>query len=232
MTEAYDNDEMLDRLVDGELSSAERQQMLTALEARPDGWRRCALAFLEAQSWGGEMRRLVSDAADRDRDQPVVTLASAESSGSPRRSSAGAGAWMSVAAAVLVAFGLGRQMNSPRSTLAPQNDLAVAPLPLAPEAGRAEPDADAVTLVLDDSRGTRHRVQMPLVEGRQLGEEFADAPQWSSSPELHRRLDEQGLGLRAMRRYVPLQFEQQNKVIPMIVPVDDAVVTPVRRRVL
>jgi len=41
----------LDRLVDGSLPEADRRQMLLWLEAEPDGWRRCALAFLEAQTW-------------------------------------------------------------------------------------------------------------------------------------------------------------------------------------
>jgi hypothetical protein len=42
---------LIDRLVDGELPDAERRALLLRLEHEPDGWRRCALAFLEAQSW-------------------------------------------------------------------------------------------------------------------------------------------------------------------------------------
>lgn len=45
------DDHQLDRLVDGELNNAERRALLLQLENEPDGWRRCALAFLEAQSW-------------------------------------------------------------------------------------------------------------------------------------------------------------------------------------
>ncbi|MEZ6069045.1 MAG: hypothetical protein R3C10_01985 [Pirellulales bacterium] len=41
----------LDRLVDGELSEQEREETLRRLDVQPDGWRRCALAFLEAQVW-------------------------------------------------------------------------------------------------------------------------------------------------------------------------------------
>src|SRR5262249_32693931 len=44
-------DRLLDRLVDGELPNAERRALLLRLESEPDGWRRCALAFLESQSW-------------------------------------------------------------------------------------------------------------------------------------------------------------------------------------
>jgi hypothetical protein len=45
------DDILIDRLVDGELSDAERRALLLQLDAEPDGWRRCALAFLEAQCW-------------------------------------------------------------------------------------------------------------------------------------------------------------------------------------
>ena len=41
----------LDRLVAGELADAERRALLGKLESTPDGWRRCALAFLEEQAW-------------------------------------------------------------------------------------------------------------------------------------------------------------------------------------
>ena len=40
-----------DRLVDGELSEEERRELLAGLDNEPGGWRRCALAFLEAQCW-------------------------------------------------------------------------------------------------------------------------------------------------------------------------------------
>ena len=41
----------LDRLVAGELADNNRRALLLKLEATPDGWRRCALAFLEDQAW-------------------------------------------------------------------------------------------------------------------------------------------------------------------------------------
>jgi anti-sigma factor RsiW len=45
------DDRRIDRLVDGELPDEERRALLLRLENEPDGWRRCAIAFLEAQSW-------------------------------------------------------------------------------------------------------------------------------------------------------------------------------------
>jgi hypothetical protein len=47
--------ELFDRLADGELSEAQRTELLNSLDQEPDGWRRCALAFLEAQCWRKEL---------------------------------------------------------------------------------------------------------------------------------------------------------------------------------
>jgi hypothetical protein len=41
--------EMLDRLVDGELSEGERRELLARLDRVAGGWRACAISFLEAQ---------------------------------------------------------------------------------------------------------------------------------------------------------------------------------------
>jgi len=227
------NDETLDRLVDGEMSADDRRQMIAALEARPDGWRRCALAFLEAQSWRGDMRRLVIDAT-RGGEAAVVPasrIAGERDAGKASRWSR-LNAALAVAASLMLAFGLGSQVRWPGGvTGGDDNSIALAP-PSLPEAARPDGDDDAVTLVLNDSRGAEHRVEVPLVEGRRLGEDFAEAPQWSASPDLQRSLGEKGLGIHARRRYAPLYFEQQNQIVPMVVPVDDAVVTPVKRKVL
>jgi hypothetical protein len=45
----------IDRLVDGELNETDRHELLLQLEREPEGWRRCALAFLEAQCWRQEL---------------------------------------------------------------------------------------------------------------------------------------------------------------------------------
>jgi hypothetical protein len=45
------DDTRFDRLVDDELSEEERRELLGQLDDEPAGWRRCALAFLEAQCW-------------------------------------------------------------------------------------------------------------------------------------------------------------------------------------
>jgi len=51
----YVSDSLIDQLVDGELDEATRQRLLAQLDTEPGGWRRCALAFLEAQAWSQAM---------------------------------------------------------------------------------------------------------------------------------------------------------------------------------
>jgi len=226
-----DDDALLDRLVDGELSGDEQRELLASLEQQPDGWRRCALAFLESQAWRKEMRGLVAPVS---RDNVALAALSTEAPKDSRRSSPRfSSSWLTAAAALLLAFGLGHQLGAydradPLDAELAQQSQSPTSTTDAPQFDRS---GDAVTLVVNDQRGVPQRVRVPLIEARQLGVEFAEAPQWSSSPELVQRLREQGLGLAARRRYLPIQFEEQNQTIPMIVPVDDAVVTPVSRPV-
>jgi hypothetical protein len=44
------DDSLLDRIVDGGMSTNELRIAIRALEREPDGWKRCATAFLEAQA--------------------------------------------------------------------------------------------------------------------------------------------------------------------------------------
>src|SRR5271165_2973202 len=60
---SVDGQREVDRLVDGELGEADRRALLVQLEHEPDGWRRCALAFLEAQCWKAELGQVIPPAA-------------------------------------------------------------------------------------------------------------------------------------------------------------------------
>jgi hypothetical protein len=63
----------IDRLIDGELDENERRELLRRLDTTPDGWRRCALAFLEAQEFAQAARAWTSDhAAVHTEPTPVV----------------------------------------------------------------------------------------------------------------------------------------------------------------
>lgn len=111
---------LLDRLVDGELAEDERRALLRRLEADPDGWRCCALAFLESQAWREALRPLVRPAQQSPRTAPAME-------GRPR------GRWRPVAhraalaASLAAAFTLGWALHRPPPETAPT------PLPPATE---------------------------------------------------------------------------------------------------
>lgn len=69
--------EELDLLVDGELSEERRQALLGQLEEVPDGWRQCALRFLEAQVWREALAEEPVELPGHRRRLPWTSLAAA-----------------------------------------------------------------------------------------------------------------------------------------------------------
>ncbi len=53
-------DDLIDQIVDGTLTPAQLREAIERLDREPDGWKRCTLAFLEAQCWR-ESFRLVGE---------------------------------------------------------------------------------------------------------------------------------------------------------------------------
>ena len=68
-----EDDPRFDLLVDDELSEADRRELLSGLDETPGGWRACALAFLQAQSWKKEFAAIVREPAkpETDKHKPV-----------------------------------------------------------------------------------------------------------------------------------------------------------------
>jgi hypothetical protein len=50
------NGDLIDQIVDGVLAPSQLRAAIDRLEREPDGWKRCALAFLEAQCWRESLR--------------------------------------------------------------------------------------------------------------------------------------------------------------------------------
>jgi hypothetical protein len=93
-------DPLIDRLVSGDLAEAQRRGLLAWLDEQPDRWRRCGLAFLEAQLWQEAMSAAM----------PRVSMGihqSVASQTGPRRPWPTVRAIAAVAAAMLVSFTLG-----------------------------------------------------------------------------------------------------------------------------
>jgi hypothetical protein len=124
-------DDLIDRIVDGALTPAELKCASVRLEQAPDGWKRCALAFLEAQAWRDAMCSIGQPAHARGERKfcsllPVEfeTLANKRS---PRH-------WwrrLAVAATAVFAFSLGWVSHSARTPRAATEHPAALTVPVA-----------------------------------------------------------------------------------------------------
>lgn len=110
------DEDLFDLLVDGELSEIQRRNLLSSLDKSPDGWRRCALAFLEAQCWKRDFCGVLPRRDETLAPQhPPVSAAPEPASrtpatrpGFPRRS---LGTFLAIAASFLIALGIGTQIR-------------------------------------------------------------------------------------------------------------------------
>jgi hypothetical protein len=162
-------DELLDRLVDGEIDPRQRQELLKALDREPDGWRRCAMAFLEAQAW--------ADAFDGGNE--IATRVPAPA---PRqRARLGFMRLGGIAAAVAVAFVTGFAARGPSGagqTSAPYaiNPPPTSPAPTAAPAAPVRPPPTALPAYVRrqleregyEVKGDQKLVSVALQDGRQV----------------------------------------------------------------
>lgn len=208
------NDAIFDRLVDGELSPHDRHELLASLDQSDDGWRRCALAFLEAQAWGREMKAFVAEPAPSQVHLPVVRSTSSTVFSAAR--------WLALAASLLLAFYLGKA-QTPSNSKPAQPPLVAESAPPAFPLAAENPD-DAITLLVRDVHGQQRRLQVPLIDMPQA-DQFAGA----LSPEVRNQFLDRGFDLERRRRYAPMFFEQDQELVPMVVPVEDTRIVPVNR---
>src|SRR5262245_12355403 len=87
---------LIDRLATGDLDEHRRRELLNWLDERPTRWRRCGLAFLEAQTWNEAL------GASGDVERTVVRTDAPK-----QHRAASIAIRLALAAAVLAAFGLG-----------------------------------------------------------------------------------------------------------------------------
>ncbi len=228
----------LDLLVDGELSDEERREVLSRLDTEPDGWRRCALAFLEAQTWREGMRAAASDS--------VVEMAAA----SPKRQPAcrRLPGVLAMAGCFLVALGLGAAVDelagrrSSRSTAPVPGVAQVADGSAAKESTNLEPSPAAsatrapetavpyqyVSIPAEDPvSGKAESIRMPVVPQEYLGEGWPYQIPSVLPDRVVKTLKQQGHEVVQHRRLVPFQAADGSRVV---FPVDEVELVPVGNR--
>jgi hypothetical protein len=244
-----DEQRVLDRLVDGELSPIERRELLAALDDESGAWRRCALAFLEAQTWRWQMSRLAVEPLIAA--APAAESAAAESIDAHPAGDAGRGRsthwplgrrfWgscLAVAASLIVAFGLGTRF--PQAPQDARNAEVAEPNrgPLRREAttelaqldpdslGEFDPDSldqspwETLTLAPADAEDGSQQIEIPVVREGTNDEQWAAIEQSASPAQLLRELEKTGLQVIRQQRLWPVDLADGRRLIVPIEEVD------------
>ena len=223
------DDRWMDQLVDDELDESDRRRLLAGLDRQPDGWRKCATAFLEAQAWRRAFSGLSSDV---NAPSCAVSQTSGAVSVGSRVKGFGACAsvepshlpWYAMAACVLVALvvGAGAQHTFSRY----QSKLA-SPMVEAERIGDRRSTDDRITPWKGISGqvggpGTKGATPVGPVKEQEEMVDVATAP-----AQLLEALRRRGHRIHRQRGIVPFRFEDGRRGF---VPVEDLYVVPANLR--
>jgi hypothetical protein len=229
---------VIDRLVDGELSAGEERGLLAALDFQPDGWRCCALAFLEARVWKNELAAVTRCDFERVNGKAAVLSAPAVGSASARASAPAATApWMramAVAASIALAFWLGVAMrgywggaaSDGRVVATGEQDASMgnasggAGAPSSVRAGVSAAEQPTITMtVIGNDGDVERQLEIPVVETDTFDPRWLQRPPSAIPQELASALRRSGHRVEEQRLYVPVLLEDGRQAI---IPLDQA----------
>ena len=210
-----DNDHRFDLLVDGELSESQRRELLAGLDDEPDGWRRCALALLEAQCWQNEFGSMVGEL---DESAPALRRSP------PRRRHVGP--LLAVAASFLVALLLGSQLQplwrgqpvdpAPQPQVADVTDDIVEPVPQPADT----PSTPWQMVSLDAVDGSGEPVQLPAIERETIDQQWLQGRPTAMPDEVLQALQQSGHRIRQHRQWLPLRMKDGRRLVVPVEQVD------------
>jgi hypothetical protein len=225
------SDVQLDRLVDGELDEREYRAILASLDKEPGAWKRCALAFLEAQALRREFQLLCTPG----RVQPVRPAPALRRY---RVWSHVAAMVLTSAATLLVAFGWMQPKQSldrevPRFANRPVRNETTEPVVMEPAAmsqgahsaptlvSAAQPHSSQIAplgnikFIEGGDADSRREIELPVFSVDQqtaatLLESEAPVP-W----EIERALRNLGYEVRRDRRWAPVAAGEHEVFVPL-----------------
>lgn len=232
-----------DRLVDGELSPAEYRALLASLDDEPGGWKRCALAFLEAQALGTELSGIrrslpVAEALEHEtRDADFAASGQPVGWRAPWRGQVPS--LLAIAASFLLVFCVGvaaprlwsirRQEASSGGNLSRSSALASGNAPSGERADQSGPrEIGNLRLVMEglETEG-RDAGHVPVYEVLGDVDQLLANDRPALAPELVELLRQRGYDVRREQRYFPAPLDDGRQII---VPVEGYQITPVGRR--
>ncbi len=220
-----DQRRQIDRMVDGELSVEQQRVVLLACEENHE-WRELALAYVEDQAWGHELRSLAQDSGSRWNN----AVASQPNAGGRDREETARRTYvptpwhpLSLAAAIFVSltlgFGLGwwGQIDVdrlPSRVVATVDDLPPAPSSVAEQAQL--PYSSMKITVSDLAANELKQIELPIVRASSLGDD------WQSR--LHNPVPESVINEMRGRGH---EVTQQHWMIPIRLSSGQRVIVPV-----
>ncbi len=219
-----DDDHLFDLLVDGQLDEPRRRRLLTGLDDRPGGWRRCALAFLEAQSWREAMDALVHPQASAESPRAQVARPK------ERRRRDYITTLLGMAASFLLAVGITSLMHDmQRGRGAGSAQMASVIESEFPSDGRTGPPSQwrqaarsgervhLVGLPAKGPDGRRHTVGLPAVARDRLDEAWLQNMPSAIPKEVARSFQQAGHEVHTSRQLLPFRMKDGRR---LVVPVD------------
>ena len=220
----------IDRLVDGELTDAEVQRLLAGLEDVEDGWRRCALAFVERQMWERDLAGLMDKPTPKPPAKPQSPARHAPAAEDEQHSS---GWYLPVAMApsMLLAF-FGSQVWQQWSDRAPPADS----LPIVnkqdskannPVGIREVSDSPAgrLTLTVDRGNPSEQNVEIPFYDGKRIDKKtLAKLEQNVIPAAVENRLRKQGHRIVRETQLLEVRLDNGRHIV---IPVEQIEVVPI-----
>ena len=211
----------VDLLVDGELSEADRRALLLRLEREPDGWRRCALAFLETQCWKAELGRIAPPAPELAPAGPALR---AEPIGQRQNWRQHAAMILTMAASFLIVFVVGMGLRGSWFGGRSQKTVVKTEFPLSSPAAVARTHALPADQAADNwetvslpSEGQPDALRVRALRRDTLDEDMLKRVPNIIPPELQQAFEQSGHRVVQQREIVPIQMKDGRR---LVVPVD------------
>jgi len=207
----------IDRLVDGELTDDDTRAILSAMDRDPDGWRRCALAFVESQAIGRDVRGITAESLNSRAN--VVTPV-------PLRDVSRKWSWstgLALAASLLITFGFGLfcgndvQFWNPPTGVPGKSPLLVNSLPAPTGKASVERWRTMKLNVHDPSSSKPQQIEVPVREMARIDPNWAASDESAISADVIKALEQSGHVVTRERRLWPIELEDGRRVI---VPVE------------
>ncbi len=212
----------LDRLVDGELNETARRELLLQFEREPEGWRRCALAFLEAQCWKqelGVMSRLPEVVSAQSAPQPTpasLPAATVRTAVSRWRQNLATALTMGACFLIALAIGVSIRGKGPHGADA---NLSTVTAPLSPNDSQATPisqPADEL-ITVDGADGATESLRVPRAHRDAIDQNVAEQGPDAIPPAVQQAFQRAGHEVVQQREIVPGQMYNGRQ---LMVPVD------------